>query len=357
MKKDKKLVFGIMVTGVCLIAALTSTIAWFNGASYLEVNGFQVSLHNKDISISDDGENFVDFLGISEDDYAPDFTPVSSAFSEDWILAKDEMPTFMNGYDTPAKAIMGAKEDTSRATMGFFSKEYYIKSNSDVYISLNPEKSIFKGDHEYNTQHYFDAKSNNPLFNGMTDDEIINELDNVCKSLRMSILVLNDQDLQPGHPDYYKDYKYYIIDPYKESNNPTYLGGLLDSNEDSYYDYIEGKEAIFGDLSNYDKIVYDDSLNEDTELVGKNTCFNARTKAEIQHVNIDKSLENGFEIKKENSISLEDAPSKMEIPISARSPKRFVVSLYLEGWDRDNTNLARYAGFTIEICFMITRTR
>lgn len=357
MKKDKRFTFGIMITGLCLMATVVSTVAWFNGASYLEVNGFQVTLHNKDISISDDGENFVDFLGTDDLDYAPDFSPVSSAFTDNWISEKYERPQFVNGYDSPARPVMGKEEDTSHATMGFFSQEYYIKSNSDVYISLNPEKCVFKGDHDYNTEHFFEAKANNPLFLGMTDDEIIDELDNVCKSLRISILVLNDQDLLPGDPNYYKDYKYYIIDPYKDPSNPTLLGGMLDSNEDSYYDFIDGKEAVFGELYNEDKIVYEDAQYEDTELVGKNTCFNARTMAGIQHLNLEKSFQNGFEIKKENSISLEDAPKKMEIPISARSPKRFVVSLYLEGWDRDNTNFARYAGFIIEICFMITRTR
>lgn len=357
MKREKKITFGIMVTALCLMATVVSTVAWFNGASYLEVNGFQVTLHNKDISISDDGVNFVDFIGTVEGEYAPDFSPVSSQFTSEWVARKDERPIFYNGYDSPAKTVMSQSSDTSRATIGFFSHEYYVKSNSDVYITLDPTKSIFIGDHAYNASHYYDAKANNDLFNGMTDEEIIDELDNVCKSLRISILVLNDQDTEPGDPDYFKDYKYYIIDPYKEKNNPTLLGGLLDSNEDTYYDYTEGKEAIFGELYNTDKIVYDDPLEEDTELVGKNTCFNARTLNGIKHVNLEESIKNGFEIKKEDSIALSEAPEKMLIPVDARSPKKFIVSLYLEGWDRDNTNLARYAGFIIEICFMIARTR
>jgi len=354
MKKDRKIAFGVMLASLTLIASIVSTIAWFEGASYLEVNGFYITLHDKNIEISDDGEDFTDFIGSDETSNISEFSPISSAFSDEWIAEKSPMPKFANSYTSKAAATSGLSIDNPN--MGFYCGQFYIKSDSDVNITLNAEKTSFLGDHQYNSEHFEEAKNNNPLLLGMSDEEIIAELDRVCESLRMSILVLNDYGIEEDDPHYFDDYAYYVIDPYKKET--TYFGGLLDINEDSFYDYGEdNKEILYGELENEDKIVYDEPALENGDLVGKNTCFNARTCQGVEHVNIEKSQQNGLKIAKEKSYTLEECFDNVLIPISKARPKRMVISLYLEGWDRDNTNFARYAGFIINVCFMIAQTR
>ena len=153
-------------------------------------------------------------------------------------------------------------------------------------------------------------------------------------------MVLNDTG-----DDSLNDYAFYIVDPYKDKT--VKYGGLLDMDGDSYYDYIQGKEALVGDFTYVeDKLVYDEPSQEEKQIEGHPSAFNARTKAGVRHLDIEKSISNGgLNIEEEKSISLQDVNNDIRIPLKAGVSKKIYLSLYLEGWDLDNTNFAMYSYF------------
>ena len=107
---------------------------------------------------------------------------------------------------------------------------------------------------------------------------------------------------------------------------------------------------------NEDKIVYDDPSLNDILTSKKYTCFDADVKKGVRHFNWEKSIENGFVPAKEDSLSLLEIEDVVEIPVFAYQPKKIVVSLYLEGWDRDNTELSVFGSFNASLSFKIKRS-
>ena len=144
------------------------------------------------------------------------------------------------------------------------------------------------------------------------------------------------------------------------------MGGTINQNDDSYWDYITDKgkkyEVVLGEIENGDNIVYDSELSEDTELIGTRTCFNACTEAGVRHANLEASKENGVVIAKEGNattpgkvLSLKEAESEMLLPVYKDKSRKFIFSLYLEGWDEANTNFVRYAGFHVKLSLKIVQ--
>ena len=77
----------------------------------------------------------------------------------------------------------------------------------------------------------------------------------------------------------------------------------------------------------------------------------------LKTFNLDKSIENGMEVAKENSIAVEEAENSVYIPLYENESRKLYISFYLEGWDLDNTNITMFAYFTINISFMIANSR
>ena len=187
-------------------------------------------------------------------------------------------------------------------------------------------------------------------YKDLTVDEITERLNSLEKCMRISLLIPDEND-----------YKYYIIDPYKDEDNPVLMGGRQDLNKDGYYDHYtslansEMYETIYGEINDRSLAIYDDKLTSDTELVGEETSFNAMSMENVHPFNLQASLDNGLVIKEEDSLSLDELESEIIIPMYNNVPKEIVLSIYMEGWDTDCINAHMGGSFNLELSFMIEK--
>ena len=179
----------------------------------------------------------------------------------------------------------------------------------------------------------------------LSKEQIETNLNNIENSLRISLL----EDSS--------DYKFNIIDPKKDIDTPYF--GILDLNNDHYYDsYVTSdnkkQEFLFGEYYNDEKIVYkyNDVENEITDF----NTFSAKHEANSYSVDLATSIENGLTVNYENSVSLSEVTSNLEfIKLDAFIEKRFVLDIYIEGWDKDNITLGEFGAFTSLIKFKVTK--
>lgn len=346
----KKFIASILILCVALLVAnIGMTVAFFSGATYLEYNNIQIGLSDKNIEISTDNVNWGTSIGEGDLENIENLRPVSSMYSYTWLNSKKEKPEFRSGYKTANTQFVNKESDATIATNGFFSKPIYLRADSDIYLTIDKENTYFAANEEKNRQ---SIKDNDLLYKypDLTERQILDNLNSIEKSLRMSILVLNS-----GNSSLLKDYAYYIIEPYKDRD--TLFGGRLDNDESHYYDTYGDYEAVYGDIKNEDKVIYDDPTQYETPVEGEYSIFNAKSHSDVYRFNLDKSIENGMEVAKENSIAVEEAENSVYIPLYENEPRKLYISFYLEGWDLDNTNITMFAYFTINISFMIANSR
>lgn len=358
MNKKRIVILGLASLTLMLAASVTLTVAWYDGSSHLAVSDINIKLQDKELSISTDNVEFKSFLTNEELNDAGLFRAISSEFSDSWIKEKKEQPVFKGSYGASNKNVLNDPEEVSTATAGYFSQELFIKCNSSVYVTFDKEKTTFIADQKDNEEMMQQLREKFP---GLTDEQILFNLNNVVKSLRLSILVLNDEDDDSGN---LPDYSYYIIDPYKDKT--TYYAGILDTDKDGYFDYSsEKKEVLYGEsYSGVDGktveecLVYDAPASNDIAVDDKElTCFNSGVKQGVSRINFEESIANGLVLKEENSIAIEDVEEEILIPLTAQTSKRIVLSFYQEGWDLENTDFVRYSHFFVNVLFKIAKVR
>lgn len=343
MRKDRVIIAALGVISVTLVASFATTLAWYERANRLQVSYVDISFRGeKDLLISTTPSDFKE--SIDEFDVNIDYTPVSSMYSSSWLERKLTTPEFRSPYEEVKITDEESYTISTLATKGYFQKELYLYSTSNIYASIAPETS-FRADEEEN------ARKVDAL--GITDEEeksqYLAKLNKICDSLRVSILDPDEES-----------YSYTIIDP-RKGDEETYFCGKLDLDKDGYYDFAkingESKEIVYGEYINKDKIIYDAYSPEDSDYKyeGERSAFNARTKRNVDSFNMESSIENGFVPAKENSIKIEEANSKLLIPVKAYEAKKIVISLYLEGWDVDNIDSIVTGSFVADIMFNIGR--
>ena len=362
MEKKRIIVLGIATLSLITAAAVTSTVAWYTGSSYLAITDINIGLKDPELYISIDGDKYVNKLTNEQLMEVNKFRSVSSMFSDAWLDNREEKPDFKRGFISGSHQYVFNKiTDVKEAEDGYFSQQFYIKCDLDAYITLDTNLTSFMPDEAANKALLEDEEFMHKMqqeYPSLTGDELIarveKNLNDVVRSLRLSILVLDDDNT-----DNYDDYAYYIIDPYKDKE--TYLGGVLDTIGVGYFDTYNHKEVLYGEVYSTDPnktveecIVYEDPLTEETVVPREDrTCFNARNAAGDQKVNLEASFANGLEIKKENSISFEEVEEKVLIPVSSNKPTRLVLSFYQEGWDLENTDFIRFSHFFVNVLFKI----
>ena len=362
MNKKRVLTLGIAGLSLLLAASITSTVAWYTGSSYLAITDINIRLKDPKLLISTDNLIFKKKLDNHDLKQVYDFTAVSTAFSKEWIDRKEEAPVFKNGFATGMDYVLNKSSDYSRATYGFFTQTFYLKCDVNAYLTFDKEETTFLPDVEGNTR----LLENEALMNDMRhkygnlDEEslrqkVLTNLNNVVKSMRFSVLVLDDD---PN--DGYDDYKYYIYDPNKIEE--TYLGGILDTTDSGYYNTYNNKEILYGEISSSDPnknvkdcVVYENPLLTETSVYQRSemTCFNANNSAGDKKVDFEASKANGLVIKTEDSFGPNEVETKLLIPVTPAKPRRIVLSFYQEGWDLDNTNFIVYSHFFTNMQFMI----
>ena len=359
-----KLLLALYIGVIALsVATVSMSVAWYATSRQLYINSIDITIdadRELEISTTRDGE-YVDFINYTQSEAEGVFMPVTSAHSSLWMSQKQDMPTF---YDETKSSEIEDADLYDVATKGYFCKKVYLKSDDDVYVTIDPEKTFIK---PYETElkdfnfdyarklHAEYQRSQDQFYKNLTVEQIEERLDRVIKAMRFSILI-KDVD----------EYKYKIIDPLKEGE--TLLGGILDNDVDRYYDYYkvngqdEYKERVYGEvLAKPEQYVYDDAEAADSSFLDENdapNAFNARHKKGIKRFNLEESIKKGLEIKKEDSIDLKDFYNEAKpfyFPVYRNTPKEVVVSIYIEGWDLESVNYTMGAAFISELSFKIYR--
>lgn len=323
-----------------LVTGVSFTVAWYASGQVMIVDDIELSFRGEKelfISTSDEEGSFKETL--TKDDLlkVDTFKPVTSSQSSLWLENKEGIPKFRDGYPSQDKQVVPQAHD------GFYQQELYLYSEDDVIATLDKESVNFIPNE---TKNRSKAKELRSEFPDLSEEEIFVNLNKISKSMRYSILLPNEEN-----------YAYYIIDPTKTDD--TYFGGVLDTNRSGYYDTFEKDgqvfERVYGEINDYDKVVYDNPNPSDVLAEGELTCFNANKAQGTRSFNLEESLNNGLEIAKENSITNDEFETKIQIPLVAQEPTKIVLSIYLEGWDLDNTNLVQQASFLAGLKFKILK--
>ncbi len=272
------------------------------------------------------------------------FVPVSSMFSDEWIGKYDESgelidPVFRMNYKRASIYREESYHKTSEAKAGFYSVPLYLYCDHDMNVTIDSNGTTFTPDEETNLKQ---AKILHQENDDISVERYKEYLDNLHKSLRYSIYDCETK-------------KYWIIDPTKEGD--TYLSGVLDLDANNVYDYYYDKdtdsyfEFLFGEYDTSKEIVYKE--NASSEAVTQYDTFNARHEEGVNAVDIENCLANDM-LKKEDSYSTQELDNVDMISLVNHVPHRIVLSIYIEGWDRDNISVASYGSFFASIKFKLT---
>lgn len=316
-----------------------------------------------------------------------------------WMTNKSDKPYFVNSYQDSDTFVSAERHTGSMrpippgvAVSGYYSQTLYLLANTDAYITLDPETCFFNGytcfDEEgtpskqalFDAIHEKNVEQSKKIKGDNNAETEASYMDNLCKALRISILDA-DEDT----------YKYTIIDPFKKET--THFVGVLNMSTDSYFDNyflhyedLDGdggfdrvyKEVIYGDV---DEDTRDNALyttqaqlspertryNENGDVISDTidsyqaSSFTAYTRPYTYHALVDKSLkQNKIIAAEEHSVALNKLGSEEDalmIPVKRNTPKRIVLSMYLEGWDLDCINNTMGATFNTALSFKIARER
>ncbi len=354
MSNHKLLLVGLLSFSLTLAASVTSTFAWFavSDSGKVKFMNFKIN-ENHALKIGlKDSENEIHYYDSLNDSILHEYYPsynAGAALADTSSMYQDLWLNENTDYDTALPILRAAYSKNGNyhqseiATSGFFQFEFYFLADSDMYLFLDYEDTTIRALHDEN------AKTADAL-----RDITVEDLDNIVNATRVSF--------------FSKD-GFYIYEPNQLHSTNTVFGGALDATtKDGYYDYNEytNKEIVYGEYENESSLVYDDPLEEDSDLDtpgARATCFNAKHKAGVKRFNYNKSVENGLSFKKEKTYTLEQLSlkdsqgtydSSTTYPLARLKenvPTRVVVTIYLEGWDLDVTEAIGNGAFSLNLGF------
>ena len=347
MNKKRTIILASLLA-VVAISSVSLTLAWYANSDNLNINTIEVQIEgDRELLISTSGEEgtFKEELSYDELQQVPVFVPTSTMYSSEWLKTKREKPIF---YDASNSLVSTDGIPFLREMdFGFYSQELYLYSDDDVYVTVDALNTSIAENALFNNAYAQEIKNDYP---DLTVEEIVDRLNNIVKSMRYSILIPDEEC-----------YQYVIIDP-NHNEEEVYMGGILDNNisrcYDSYFKNNNLFEVIYGEIENRELAVYDEALDEDSELIGEPSAFNAKHERGVKRFNREKSLENGMKIAKENALYLSDLAedeSLFYFPVYEYQPRKIVLSMYIEGWDFDSINSTMGANFLAKLQFKIFR--
>ena len=361
----KKVIITSLVGSIGLaVLSLSLSIAWYNTSENLYLDTLEIRVSGEQnllISTSPEFDTFTDSLKyrLEDDDNtltnAGLFQPVSSMFKSQWL--EDDLKTEPEMYIYTSSGIQDNSEPIHEAAeWGYYSEHIYIYSSGTVNATIDAESLVVSEMEKQNSVRAYELMTqknvmeeyhtNHPDWsNQQIHDDILAGLNEMKNCLRIGLYDISNN-------------KFYIIDPFKDGD--TMLGGRADLFANKYYDsYLnledhERYEIIYGEVSNRDKAVYLDALDEDSEEPAKYTSYDSRTQKEVHGFDLEASIQNGLKIKKEDSLGLDVLEEQMIIPLMGGIPKEVVLMVYMEGWDKDCTNKHMGSNFNIDLEFKVS---
>ncbi len=355
MDKRGKLILAMLIASTGLSAgAVSFSLAWYANASTVGVRYIQMDIRaERALEIKRTEEEYSEYTsGYDRKDLnqVAVFDAVSTMFEGDWNGENAAEPTFFTykAFFVPDSGV------PYREAMhgGFLMQHFYLKADDDVYVGLDPLLCSVTPDEAFNLSRA-NALHGQKGYEDFTVEEIYQRLNALQNAMRVSVYDVSE-------------HQHYIFDPHKEGE--TYYGGILDNDgEDLYFDYYTkdgiSKEVVYGEFNDPSLIRYKQTpLEEDIPLVGERTCFNAGHKKGVYVFDEEASYLAGLRFKEEPSIDWTTLPTDSrykENPFILKcyrgEPKEIVVSMYLEGWDKDCVNAIMGASFHAQVQFKIVR--
>ncbi len=345
-RSKRNLAINAIVGSLAFGGLITGTFAWFAAANSVSIDTFKVTygggddlkiglivpedhpeLGNAgDIQFFDElsEKNLVDYGYFNPE---KKLSPVSSMFQSRWLNETTDLsdesllPVLREGFTSYYNTT-----DSKVASSGFYQFEFYFKSNMDMYLYLDDSSTLLPDS---------DKNAEDPAGN----EEALN---NVHKSMRVSFL---------------SSYGFNIWEPNTVQASTTIFAGRLDIlSRDGYYDFNgeidEYREIMFGEMDGSTKIIY--SENGRANAVDPTTTFNASTYASVLPIDMEASLANGLVLGQETSKTTEELADKDQLEsalayLPEETPVRVVVTIYSEGWDRDNNDFVERASFLLAL--------
>jgi hypothetical protein len=313
-----------------LSAFVTSTAAWFAVSDFLQIRNIAISYDKQDFLIGVKEDGAIDYSSAVEINQEVKLTPVSSMYQALWYdpsnISDEVFPRFMSAYPNGR----GAVHETSYATSGYFQIELYFSSSKDTFVFLDESTAV-----EANVAH-------NQAIAAETG-ESVEALNKIADCIRLS---------------FYGELGYAIYEPNVDASSATPLAGRLDVDpSDGYYDFdAQGREILYGDYD-YEgsSLAYETADPEGPISSGQATDgFDAISKPGIQALDLGKSSIVGLKTEKTYTLGdlvLGAAKEHPLLYIPAGGESRLVVSIYVEGWDRDCVNAVKDASFAANLVF------
>ena len=375
MTIKKRLIISSLIGVTALTAvSLSLSLAWYSSGDRLGISSVDLSVRTDPllkVSTSNDLSTFVDKIDLNSDEYEEDsekflFKPVSTMYHKDWLNENKDEPVF---YDSSFVASVNG-DNRLEATQGYYSKKLYLLTEQNYYVGIDAKESLFENDETANSlraQEIYASKDNEEA--QLTVEQIKEALNKLRNCLRVSILINDVEDTSKINN------RFSVINPTKEDDNDkVYFGGLLDNDNDGYFDTVPmlnssnevvQAEYLYGELNNRELVKYQDPVNPGGEdekktpspkLLGNS--FIGDHKKTVYTYDELASASNNMQFKEEGAISLsnlENFDKGIIIPCYANQPREIVISIYLEGWDLDCINGTMGASFNTKLSFKILR--
>lgn len=366
----KKVIITALVGSIGIaVLSLSLSIAWFNTSENLYLDTLEIRVSGEQqLRISTSGEEgtFVESVKYHLEDEDNDlidaglFQPVSSMFKSEWL--EDDLKTEPEMYIYTNSAVYGQDRAPKHesADWGYYSQHLYLYSSSNVYATLDAESLIVEEIASKNSTYAYELmlqqyvmkeyEEKHPDWtHAQIHDDILAGLNEMKKCMRIGLY-----DIEKN--------KFYIVDPYKDGD--TLLGGRADLFMRKYYDsYMdvntkEKYEVIYGEVTGRENAVYLDARDEDTDAPSEYTSFASRTESGVHAFDLQASLaKDNFDIKKEDSLALEEVEENILIELKSGQPKEIVLMAYMEGWDLDCTNQHMGSNFNIDLQFKVSEEK
>lgn len=334
-KKKLLLIGGVLFT-VALVTSITTTYAWYSvlEKGYVSDLNMQISSEmNLYLGMKKDGvidysktEYTEEDFGYEEDFYLHD---VSGMFESRWNRNVDydrDNPRFCSSYGTFTSHTITPYATTN----DYLQLEFFLKSDIDCAVMLGKD-SVF---------------TPNVLSNEVVAREYgrdVADLNKIVDATRVSF--------------FFEDK--YVIAKNNPSSPDTYYGGLLDLNNDGYYDYDPQtlEEIVYGEYFGTPR--YNDAEIDPpyTPYGPDKGVFVANHKPGVKQADLS-----SVTFKKENAVSLQSLIFDQEtmvgkrldplLMLKANEEKRIVITIYLEGWDRKMTDLLNLASMDARVGFV-----
>lgn len=365
MNKKRIIISALTGTIALSVISLSASLAWYASSDRLVIDTIDLTINSGDhhlfISTSPELDTFKEKIEEEELIDVEEFSPVSTMYKSAWMSERAETPVFYGEYSKPVPS--NGVPELEQANQGYFQQKLFLSSdmNLDYFATLSGVDSIFQADEAANLLR---AQALKPQINDLSEEEIKEKLDGLVNSLRISILVPDEEF-----------YGYYIVDPTKKREDVTYLAGRLDNDKDGYFDTYESrndsndiveKEIIYGEIKNRDHAAYKlptsnaidptDYFSNEQHFFGNS--FNAKSKATAYTLDEDESFAAGLLFAEEGALSLEEVDSydtPLRIPLRVGQVTEIVLSIYLEGWDLDCYNSTMGASFITALSFKLLR--